>query len=684
MFKFLEKIERTKYWQLFFITVAVHILMLKNNFTYYSDDAYVLLNPIVTHFSVENLKLMFLSYFDGHYHPLTLLTLSINYAMSGNHAISYNITNLLIHSSNVVLIFVFIKLLFKRSDFAFVVALIWAVHPLHVESVARITDRKDTQYVFFLLIALINYLKYKSTLHQKFLIYTLVAFLLSLLSKGQALIFPFIIFLIEFYNYKADNKKIDFKTISYFLPISLFFAWLAIRAQLFTGYLSQTEDISVSQIIFYPSSILSNYIVKLFIPLNLSAQYSIPNISEISSHYYLLIIPIILMVALFFSLIKKQYIYFFGIVFYLVTVSIMLRVIPIAENFMPDRYNYLPSLGFCIIIAQFYFYLNQKIKSTQVIKYIGYSYILFFAAISFLRVPVWKDGLSVWLDAYKKYPKDTDILQNLGGIYLTKQQPNIAVGYLQKSVESDSLNILARLSLYKTYKALSENDKAKKELVHLFNLKPKTANQFSNQAVVFSQFGMYDKAIELNSISMQKHPLFIKFQVNDIGFLLYKMEFEKALQKTEDLLSINPYCANMLYEMKAKTNIGLFNAIDALSNIELAEKTGTKKEVVKEFTDRANLVSEKYVSYSSTDFNLLIQSGKELFNQKAYVNALKFFEKCDQISPNNESVLNNICACYFNLSRPDKVQEYYSKIIKNNFQKNPNLETYLSTNIITY
>jgi 4-amino-4-deoxy-L-arabinose transferase-like glycosyltransferase len=134
--------------------------------------------------------------------------------MSGDHAISYNITNLLIHSSNAVLVFVFIKLLFKRSDFAFVVALIWAVHPLHVESVARITDRKDTQYVFFILVALINYLKYKSSLNNKFLIYTGVAFVLSLLSKGQALVFPIIIGLIELYHYKTENKKIDFKQYS--------------------------------------------------------------------------------------------------------------------------------------------------------------------------------------------------------------------------------------------------------------------------------------------------------------------------------------------------------------------------------------------------------------------------------------------------------------------------------------
>jgi tetratricopeptide (TPR) repeat protein len=684
MFKFFEKIEQKKYWQLFFITIAVHILMLKNNFTFYSDDTYVLQNPIVKHFSFENIKLMFLSYFDGHYHPLTLLSLAINYAMSGDNAISYNITNLLIHSSNVVLIFIFIKLLFKRSDFAFVVALVWAVHPLHVESVARITDRKDTQYVFFLLIALINYIKYKSCNNNKLLIYTMVAFLLSLLSKGQALILPLIIVLIEFYLHKIENTKIDFKTVSYFIPISIAFAFLAYRAQLFTGYLSQTEDVSVAQMIFYPSNILSSYIYKLFIPINLSAQYTIPKITEISKQYYLLLIPFLLLISLLFSLIKKQYIYFFGILFYLITVSIMLRFIPIAENFMPDRYNYLPSLGFCIIMAQAYFYISQKIKSANIIKYIGLSYLSFFALLSFLRVPVWKDGLSVWQDAYKNYPQDTDVLQNIGELNLAKQQPNLAIPFLQKSIAADSLNILARFSLYKSYKALSENEKAQKELIHILRLKPKTANQFSNQAIVFSQFGMYAKAIELNNVSMQKHPLFIKFQVNDIGFLLYNMEFEKALQKTDNLLSSNPYCANMLYEMKAKINIGEFNVIDAMTNINLAKKTGTKKEVIKEFTDRTNLVSAKFLSYNSNDFNLLIQSGKELFNQKAYVNALKFFEKCETLNPNNESVLNNICACYFNLSRPDKIKEYYSKIIANNFQKNKNLEAYLTNNTIKY
>ncbi len=684
MFKFLEKADKKKYMQLFFITIGVHILMLKNNFTYYSDDTYVLLNPIVKHFSVENLKLMFTTYFDGHYHPLTLLSLSINYAMSGDNAISYNITNLLIHSCNSVLIFICIKQVFKRTDFAFVVALIWALHPIHVESVARITDRKDTQYVFFLFIALINYLKYKSSADNKFLIYTLIAFVLSLLSKGQALIFPLIIGLVEWYSYTLENKRPNYKIIGAFIPVSLVFAWIAYRAQLYTGYLSQTENVSFSQAIFYPSSILSNYVCKLFVPLNLSAQYTIPKIEEICSHYYLLLIPTIILISSIILFSKKQHIYFFGLAFYLMTVSIMLRFIPIAENFMPDRYNYLPSLGFCIIIAQFYFFVMDKFKSAKWITYIAYGYLLFFGTTTFLRVPVWTNGYTVWHDAYKKYPSDTDVLQNLAGIYASKNQQKEAIDFYQKALGVDSLNVIARISLYKSYLALGENIKASEELKQLLKLSPKTANQVSNQSSIFAQFGLYDKAIQLNNIGMQKHPLFIKFSVNDLGYQLYKMNFAEAINKIDDLLSINPYCANILYEMRAKANMAQFNTIDASADIEMAKKTGSSKELIVNLINCNNAVQTQNVNYSSTDFNILIQSGKNLFNQKAYVNALLFFQKCENIIPNDESVLNNICACYYNLSQPLKVKEYYTKIISNKFPRNQNLEKYLATNTIPY
>ncbi|MBI3518529.1 MAG: glycosyltransferase family 39 protein [Bacteroidetes bacterium] len=656
--------------------------MFKNGFTFYSDDVYVLYNPIVKHISFENLKLMFTTYFDGHYHPLTLLSLAINYAISGDHAISYNFTNLLIHSCNSVLIYIISKQLFKRQDFAFAIALIWALHPLHVESVARITDRKDTQYVFFLLVALINYLRYRQSTHTKFIVYAVVAFLLSLLSKGQALILPLIILLIEWYYAKSGDKKPNYKLALYLLPISILFGWLAYRAQLFSGYLSSMDTISFTQIVFYPSTVLSHYILKLIVPVNLSAQYTIPKISEISSHYYLLIIPALIIGLLIWFTIKKKYICFFGTVFYLITVSIMLRVVPIAENFMPDRYNYLPSFGFCIVLAELFFFLQSKYAALKWINYLAYGYLMFIGVSSFLRVTIWKNGLSVWEDAYKKYPNDTDVLQNMGDIYTAKQQPDKAILYFQKAIDSDSLNLLARFSLYKVYKSISQEEKAEAELRKTLKLSPITANQYSNQSIIFSQLGMYDKAIQLNNVAIQQQPLFLKFQVNDLSYRLYTMNFDAAYKKINELLQENPYCSNILYEMRAKIDMAAFNTIDASADIEMAKNLGTSKDLIANLTNINNTVAKHASTYNSSDFDKLLQAGKELYNNKAYINALAFFEKCNKIKPNNESVLNNICACYFNLSRPDKVKEYYSEILKNNFQKNVNLEKYLLSNTI--
>lgn len=679
MFKVLDKTDKKQYLQLFLITIAAHVFMLRNGFTYYSDDTYVLLNPIVKHVSFENIKLMFLCYFDGHYHPLTLLSLAVNYAISGDQAWSYNLLNLLIHASNAVLIFSVIKKLFKKPELAFAAALLWALHPVHVESVARITDRKDTQYVFFLLLALINYMKYRESGHRKFLLYTALAFVLSLLSKGQALVLPAILGLTEWYNYKATNTKPNLKPAVYFLPFSILFVWITYRAQLVTGYISQSEEITFTQMIFYPSAILSHYVLIFFAPFNLSAQYTVPDIQAISNRYDLLLIPLVFIGSVIIAYLKKQNALVFGLLFYLICISMTLRFIPIAENFMPDRYNYLASLGFCIALARLYFMFIEKYSA---LKYLAYGYLAVLGVTSFLRVQVWKDGESIWQDALKKYPDDTNILQNLGEIKLAKNAPAEAVKYLSAAVKTDSLNVLAEFALYKSYKALNDKENAGKELRHLLKLKTKTANQFSNQAAVYAQFGMYNRARELNQRSLEQYPLFIKFRVNDLSYDFFMLQFAQGIKKTDELLKTNPYCANMLYEMRAKANIALFNTEAATADIQMAEKTGSSKAIIAGLTQLNTNVAMQYVASQSSDYRALLETGKALYSAQAYANALVVFEKCNNIKPDEEAVLNNMCACYFNLSRPDKVKDVYTRILDKQFKRNANIEAYLTENTL--
>lgn len=679
MFKVLNKADKKQYLQLFLITIAVHMFMLRNGFTYYSDDTYILLNPIVKHVSFENLKLIFQCYFDGHYHPLTLLSLAINYAISGDQAWSYNLLNLLIHASNVVLIFIVIKQFLKKPELAFAVALLWALHPLHVESVARITDRKDTQYVFFLLLSMINYLKYRESVNRKFLLYTTIAFVLSLLSKGQALVLPAILALTEWYNYKTSNVKPDLKPALYLLPFSLLFVWITYRAQLFTGYISQSEEITFAQMIFYPSAILSHYVLIFFAPYNLSAQYTVPDIQDISHRYELMLIPLLLIGSVVVAYLKKQNVLVFGLLFYLICISMTLRFIPIAENFMPDRYNYLASLGFCVALAQVYFMLVEKYSG---LKYVAYGYLAVLSLVSFLRVQVWKDGESIWLDALKKYPDDTNVLQNLGEIKLAKNNPGEALNYLSAAIKTDSLNVLARLALYKSYMALNDKGNAKKELLHILKLKTRTANQYSNQAAVYAQFGMYDIARELNQNSLERYPLFIKFRVNDLSYDFFMLQFAQGIKKTDELLKTDPYCANMLYEMRAKANIALFNTEEAKADIRMAERTGSSKAIVAGLTQLNANVGTQFLASQSSDYHTLLETGKALYSAQAYANALIVFEKCNRIKPDEEAVLNNICACYFNLSRPDKVKEVYARILNKQFKRNANIEAYLAENVL--
>ena len=114
------------------LTFAAYCRMLNNGFTYFSDDDYVLNNTIIQNLNLHNIRFMFSSYFDGHYHPLTMLSLGITYAMGGTNAVWYQATNLLFHLVNTLLVFWFVRALFKNQEMAFVVALLFGLHTLHV------------------------------------------------------------------------------------------------------------------------------------------------------------------------------------------------------------------------------------------------------------------------------------------------------------------------------------------------------------------------------------------------------------------------------------------------------------------------------------------------------------------------------------------------------------------------
>ena len=193
---------------LLLVTFIVFSPTFSNEFTNWDDDLYVANNPLVKTLDGATIANIFdlESFVGGNYHPVTILTLNFNYQMTGLDPISYQVTNVLLHLLNTFLVFLFIYRLTKRKkEVALICAVLFALHPMHVESVSWMAERKDVLYTAFFMGGLLTYLRYRKTGKWADLGWTLLLFVLSGLSKPAAVVFPVVLFLIDYYK-KAEWK----------------------------------------------------------------------------------------------------------------------------------------------------------------------------------------------------------------------------------------------------------------------------------------------------------------------------------------------------------------------------------------------------------------------------------------------------------------------------------------------
>ena len=190
-------------------TFVAYLPALRGNFTNWDDMIYVGANPYIQSLSAKNLAAIFSENYMGNYHPLAMLSLSIDYQINKFDPFVFHLTNLLIHIINSLLVLVVIKRLTGKIQIAVIAALLFGVHSLHVESVAWISERKDVLYTAFYLLSLYSYIRYVPKKEYKWFGLSLLFFLLSCLSKGQAVSLAVTLFLVDIF---MNRKWTDIKT----------------------------------------------------------------------------------------------------------------------------------------------------------------------------------------------------------------------------------------------------------------------------------------------------------------------------------------------------------------------------------------------------------------------------------------------------------------------------------------
>ena len=473
------------------ITFLVYIPALTAGFVNWDDPDYVGENNYLIR-NLSNLPELLSpkTTIQGNYHPLTMISLAINFAISKDAAWSYHLFNIIFHLVNCVLVYRLALLLTKNNSLvALVTSLLFGIHPLHVESVAWVSERKDVLYALFFIAGHISYTKYVDSNSKKQFWLTLLFVILSLLSKPAAVIFPVSLFCIDVIRNRKFSFKLITEKIPFFIP-AILIGVITISAQKDVGATGEDYFGLGKNILFGFYGILM-YFVKMIFPFKLSAFYPFPPLNEkLSAIYYVGPLFTLLLGLITYFTWKKYKFVAFGIGFYIVNLLLVLQIFSVGSAVIAERYTYVPYIGIFFLAGCL---LARFAKGNMTKAYvILFPVALIFSVLAFLQVRTWKDGATLWDSVIKNHPSSR------------------AYSARATLLRKDANNFKAQAGKFTNEKKVQEANKMTEE-----------ANKNYNKAIEY-----YTQAIKLNAIDHESYNnranIYIDMGKFDLAFLDYK------------------------------------------------------------------------------------------------------------------------------------------------------------------
>jgi tetratricopeptide (TPR) repeat protein len=404
------------------VNIAIYGKTANYDFVNFDDSDYVIENPFIKKLDKNDVKDIFTKFYFSNYQPLVHLSYALEYKSFKSNAGGYHITNTVLHTINGILVLLLIYLITKNVWISLIIALLFSLHPMQVESVAWISERKGIMCAFFYFLSFMAYIRFSRQDKKGFYYLSAVLFLLALLSKPMAVTFPIILLLFDYYEEKISRSKFIEKIP--FFALSGIFSIITVFAQRSGGAIDIRKGKLVLKnflLVFYN---IGFYISKLLIPIKLSASYEYPLGVEYASPIKIIIsIFIIAVIALYlinFKKIRREI--NFGILFFFVSLVPILRLVPLGSTFAADRYMYIPMIGFFFAIAMLISPLiagSPGIKKASVVI-IG-AYILILSGLAYARCEVWRNGYNLWSNVLKVNSNSVLARRGLGEIYMQKR-----------------------------------------------------------------------------------------------------------------------------------------------------------------------------------------------------------------------------------------------------------------------
>ncbi|MGO9608973.1 MAG: tetratricopeptide repeat protein [Verrucomicrobiia bacterium] len=487
------------------LTVAAHGHGLQGQFVDWDDTTHITQDLAIRSLNSHNLWVMFTQPAAKLYCPLTWLSFAIDYQIWGRDPFGYHLTNLLLHVTNTLLVLVLVrKVLRGRYAYALTTALltavIFGVHPLHVESVAWATERKDVLFVFFYLLGLLSYFRWLDS--RKLADYGICfgLFVAAVLSKSTAVTFPAVLLLIDYFlvKRKAWGEKVPF------FAVSLIIAGVTFACQAGgTGETVATPEIiplwARAGLVGYCSLF---YVRKFFWPVHLSAVYrpfDEMHWNFVSSLEYLAAFALV--TALVFAARRRWPALWPCWLFYLITLSPTIGLVPVGIHVVADRYAHLAILGLMLPASMVVAQAAGAARGVGARIVLGGAIAAVFTALTLAaeqRTEIWFDSETLFLNALQENPDCLPAHINLTVWYTSVKEFDRAIEHGKRAIEIAPDGIAGRKALAFAY---MKQDKPR-EAIHV--LRPLAQHQVEDPSVWRALANCFDALGDTNNAELAR------------------------------------------------------------------------------------------------------------------------------------------------------------------------------------
>ena len=570
------------------LTTIAYFPLFEADFIEFDDRLYVTKNDWVrAGMTWSGTVWAFTQFHSANWHPLTWLSHMLDCEIYGMNATGHHISSLILHIMNSILLFLFFSQVTGAYHRSCILALLFALHPLHVESVAWIAERKDVLSTFFGLLCLMTYSRYVQTFHKKHYYYCFACLCLSLMSKPMLVTMPVLLIILDVWPIqRTDDKKYQDKMLL-FIPV-IGVALMTFLAQYQDKAVNPLSDLGLMPRVLNALTAIGTYLIKTAWPTNFSVLYPHPGYSiHFGPAIFWFIFLICLLIIGMYRL-KQMPFLLTGILWFLISLMPVIGIIQVGSQAMADRYTYIPHIGLFWAII----WMVSQIAKTKIRQYFAYAGLIICLAVcaskTFYQASVWKKPETLFIQAIENTHNNYLIYNNLGVLAYEKLSHERALRYFEKSLEIrpnfidcllnkakclvfmkrfddgmkayqsilavDSKNIDAYLGLAEIYRCQRKYLQALTQCQHALKYSSQPEKIYMKIAYIFDKIGNYKSSAYYFKQLLRITPLSPKNHYEYARILVKLKQFHRAIRHYKRAIALNPKFA------KAYNNLGTLYA----------------------------------------------------------------------------------------------------------------------------